>query len=121
MGNTNPSSLKRIRRKKAIRKKLFGTAERPRLCVFRSARHIYVQVINDEDGRTILSASTLDGAFDDTKLGGNLAAAKAIGLMIGERAKAAGIDKVVFDRNGFLFHGRVKALADSAREAGLQF
>ena len=122
MGKTNPSSVKRTRRKASIRKKVFGTRERPRLSVFRSARHIYVQLVNDEEGRTLLSASTVEKAFqDEHKFGGNLEAAKAIGKLIGVRAKDAGVEKVVFDRNGFLFHGRVKALADSAREAGLQF
>lgn len=121
MGKTNTSSVKRVRRKKAIRKKVFGTTERPRLSVFRSARHIYVQLIDDEHGRTVLAASSLEVSFREGKFGGNLAAAKAIGQLVGERAKAAGIEKVVFDRNGFLFHGRVKALADSAREAGLKF
>jgi len=121
MAKTNPSRVKRLRRKQSIRKKVCGTAERPRLSIFKSARHIYAQIINDQEGRTLLCASTLEASFRTEKFGGNVAAAKAVGQLIGARAKEAGIDKVVFDRNGFLFHGRVKALADSAREAGLQF
>jgi large subunit ribosomal protein L18 len=102
-----------------IRKKLQGTAERPRLNVYRSLNHIYVQVIDDANGKTLVAASSAEG--EAKKTGGNVAAAKAVGKTIAERAKAKGISKVVFDRGGYIYHGRVKALADAAREGGLQF
>ncbi|HLJ76742.1 MAG TPA: 50S ribosomal protein L18 [Acidobacteriaceae bacterium] len=101
-----------------IRRRLTGTAERPRLNIYRSLNHIYVQVIDDAQGVTLVSASTLAAK---AKTGGNVAAAKEIGKQIAERAKEKGITKVVFDRGGYLYHGRVKALADAAREAGLEF
>ncbi len=105
-----------------IRKKITGTKERPRLCVFRSLKHIYAQVIDDVQGVTLASASTLDPALKGSVgYGGNVEAAKLIGKLVGERAKESGIEKVVFDRNGYLYHGRIKALADAAREAGLDF
>ena len=104
-----------------IRKKLQGTAERPRLNVYRSLNHIYVQVIDDLHGKTLVSASTAEGKKEDRRTGGNVASAKATGKIIAERAKAKGVTKVVFDRGGYIYHGRVKALADAAREAGLQF
>ena len=104
-----------------IRKKMQGSAERPRLNVYRSINHIYVQVIDDLNGQTLVSASTAEGKKEDRKSGGNVASAKAIGKAIAERAKAKGVTKVVFDRGGYLYHGRVKALAEAAREAGLQF
>jgi large subunit ribosomal protein L18 len=104
-----------------IRKKLQGTAERPRLNVYRSLNHIYVQVIDDMAGKTLVSASTAEGKKEARRTGGNVAAAKAVGKTIAERAKAKGVTKVVFDRGGYIYHGRVKALADAAREAGLQF
>jgi large subunit ribosomal protein L18 len=104
---------------KRIRRKLSGTAERPRLAVFRSVAHIYAQVINDTQGQTLVSASSVDK--DGKTKGGNLAAAKAIGKLVAERAKEKGIKSVVFDRGGYQYHGRVKALADAAREAGLEF
>ena len=101
-----------------IRKKLAGTAARPRLAVFRSIKHIYVQVIDDRTGTTLVSASSAEkGAAN----GGNVDGAKAIGKLVAERAKEKGIASVVFDRGGFLYHGRVKALAEAAREAGLKF
>jgi large subunit ribosomal protein L18 len=99
-----------------IRAKLSGTGERPRLNVYRSLSHIYAQVIDDQTGQTLVSASTIK-----MKTGGNLAAAKEIGKAVAEQAVAKGIKKVVFDRGGYLYHGRVKALADAAREAGLEF
>lgn len=102
-----------------IRKKLRGTPERPRLAVFRSVAHIYAQVIDDSKGVTLAAASSTEKS--DLKTGGNVDAAKAIGRRVAERAKEKGIDKVVFDRGGYLYHGRVKALADAAREAGLEF
>jgi large subunit ribosomal protein L18 len=105
-----------------VRKQLSGTAERPRLCVYRSLGHIYTQIIDDRSGRTIVSASSVDKETKkNLKGGGNIASAKAVGKNIAERAKAAGVVKVVFDRGGYKYHGRVKALADAAREAGLQF
>src|SRR5246127_5805206 len=100
-----------------IRKKMQGTAERPRLNVYRSLNHIYVQVIDDMHGKTLVSASTAEG--EQKKTGGNVTAAKELGKAIAERVKAKGITKVVFDRGGYIYHGRVKALADAARESGL--
>ena len=105
-----------------VRTKVSGTPERPRLCVYRSIGHIYVQVIDDRSGKTLVSASSVDAETKkNLKGGGNVAAAKVIGKTIADRAKSAGISKVVFDRGGYKYHGRVKALADAAREAGLQF
>jgi large subunit ribosomal protein L18 len=99
-----------------------GTPERPRLCVYRSNEHIYAQVIDDRSGRTLASASSLDAdARKDLKGGSNVAAAKLIGKKIAERTRAAGIEQVVFDRGGYMYHGRVEALAAAAREAGLKF
>ena len=110
---------------KRIRRKLSGTAARPRLAVFRSEAHIYAQVIDDVAGATVVSASSVDklaeGATGGKKKGGNIAAAKAIGKLVAERAKDKGIKSVVFDRGGYQYHGRVKALADAARAAGLEF
>src|SRR5438477_9702676 len=102
-----------------IRKKILGTSQRPRLNVYRSLNHIYVQVVDDLNGKTLVSASTAES--EGKKSGGNVAAAKEIGKAIAERAKAKGITKVVFDRGGYIYHGRVKALADAAREGGLKF
>jgi large subunit ribosomal protein L18 len=104
-----------------IRKKLQGTSDRPRLNVYRSLNHIYVQVIDDLSGKTLVSASTAEGKREERRSGGNVASAKQVGKAIAERAKAKGVTKVVFDRGGYIYHGRVKALADAAREAGLQF
>jgi large subunit ribosomal protein L18 len=105
-----------------IRKKIRGTPERPRLAVFRSGAHIYAQVIDDDAGRTLAAASSLDKDVKaKTKSGGNLTAAKEVGGLIASRAKEKGIAAVVFDRGGFQYHGRIKALADAAREAGLKF
>ena len=100
---------------------MLGTSERPRLNVYRSLNHIYVQLIDDLKGATLVSANSAEGKKGERRAGGNLAAAKRVGKNIAERAKAKGIAKVVFDRGGYIYHGRVKALADSAREAGLQF
>jgi len=124
-----PQREKNVIRKRVhvrIREKLSGTAERPRLNVYRSLNHIYVQLIDDLAGKTIVSASTNEkgekGAkAKGKKTGGNVASAKAIGKLIAERAKAKGVEQVVFDRGGYIYHGRVKALADAAREAGLKF
>jgi large subunit ribosomal protein L18 len=104
-----------------IRKKVMGTSERPRLNVYRSLNHIYVQVIDDLKGVTLVAASSAEGKKEGRTSGGNLASAKSVGKAIAERSKAKGISKVVFDRGGYIYHGRVKALADAAREAGLQF
>ena len=105
-----------------VRTRVMGTTERPRLCVYRSLGHIYTQVIDDRTGQTLASASSVDKETKkNLKGGGNIAAAKVIGKVIADRAKAAGVTKVVFDRGGYKYHGRVKALADAAREAGLQF
>jgi large subunit ribosomal protein L18 len=112
----------RKRRHLRVRKKVKGTSERPRLNVFKSLNHIYAQVINDETGNTLTAASTLDPELKGkiTK-GGNVEAAKLVGKLIAERALSKGIEKVVFDRGGYIYHGRVKALAEAAREAGLKF
>jgi large subunit ribosomal protein L18 len=105
-----------------IRKKILGTAARPRLNVYRSLNHIYVQVVDDLNGATLVAANSAEGGKKGEKrTGGNVASAKAVGKVIAERAKAKGITKVVFDRGGYIYHGRVKALADAARESGLQF
>jgi len=101
-----------------IRTRIQGTTERPRLNVYRSLNHIYAQVIDDTNGRTLVSASTI---ADKIKTGGNLSAAKEVGKLVAERAKEKGITRVVYDRGGYLYHGRVKALADAAREVGLEF
>ena len=109
----------RARVHKRIRRKLAGTPERPRLAVFRSVAHIYAQIIDDSKGATLVSASSVDKGAKTN--GGNIAAAKAIGKLMAERAREKGLTKVVFDRGGFPYHGRVKALADAARAAGLEF
>jgi large subunit ribosomal protein L18 len=114
-------NVTRRRVHKRIRKKVLGTAERPRLNVYRSLNNIYVQVIDDLKGVTLVSANSAEGKKESRTTGGNLAAAKVVGKTIAERAKAQGISKIVFDRGGYIYHGRVKALADAAREAGLQF
>lgn len=113
------SNAARIKRHKRVRAKIFGTPERPRLCVFRSAKHMYAQIIDDVNGKTLVSASTMEKDF--TEYGGNADAAKKIGALVAERALKAKIDTVVFDRGGFVYHGRVKALAEGAREGGLKF
>ncbi|MDF1580432.1 MAG: 50S ribosomal protein L18 [Desulfuromonadales bacterium] len=114
--------LGRMKRQVRVRQKVTGTTERPRLCVFRSAKHIYAQIIEDSTGSTLASVSTTSAAvYGDLKSTGNVAAAKVVGKAIAELALARDIRKVVFDRNGFLYHGRVKALAEAAREAGLTF
>jgi large subunit ribosomal protein L18 len=122
MGKTAQERVARIRRHGRVRKKVFGTVERPRLSVFRSTNHIYAQIIDDVNGVTLVSAGTSDKEVKaKISSGGNIDAAKAVGEAIAERALAKKVDAVVFDRGGFLFHGRVKALADAAREAGLKF
>lgn len=109
----------RARRHRRVRKKVRGTAERPRLSVFRSSRHVYAQVIDDVGGRTIASASTMEK--DVRGAAATVDTAKAVGKRVGERAKAAGVERVVFDRGSFRYHGRVAGIADGAREAGLEF
>src|SRR3989440_10322444 len=112
----------RLRIHERIRKRLAGSPVRPRLAVFRSTKHFYAQIIDDSKGTTLIAASTLDAdAKKDVKSGGNIAAAKAVGKLVAERAKQKGIDAVLFDRGGYIYHGRVKALAEAAREAGLKF
>lgn len=112
----------RLRRKLRIRKKIFGIPERPRLCVYRSLKHMYAQIIDDTKGHTVVSASTLDKELrGKLKSTGNVEAAREVGRLIAKRALEKGIKKVVFDRNGFLYHGRVKAVAEGAREMGLEF
>lgn len=119
---TNPSELARLKRKRRIGKNIHGNRERPRLSVFRSDKHIYAQIINDVDGCTLASFSTLSGGFKTAeKESGKVGAAKKVGELVAAAALAQGINKVVFDRNGFIYHGRVKALADGARAGGLDF
>ena len=117
MEHNKLKSRRRSRRKTGIRKGISGTAAKPRLTVFRSIKHISAQVIDDLSGKTIVAATSVGG----TTAAGNIDQAKIIGLQIAEKAKSAGVEKVAFDRNGFRYHGRVKALADAAREAGLKF
>ncbi|MBP8983370.1 50S ribosomal protein L18 [Coprothermobacter proteolyticus] len=118
---TSRAELRRIRHKR-IRKHITGTAERPRLCVFRSSRHIYAQIIDDENGHTLVCASTLEKELRDQIKGlRKTEQAAAIGKLIAQRALEKGIKSVVFDRGGYKYHGRVKALADASREAGLEF
>jgi len=112
----------RQRRHLRVRKKIVGTSERPRLNVYRSNANIYAQIIDDSEGKTLVSASTLDKAIaDKVDNGGNIEAAAEVGKLVAERALASGITNVVFDRGGYIYHGRVKAVADAAREAGLVF
>ena len=121
MAKLNRVQLRKLRQKRA-RKKIHGTANRPRLAVFRSNEHIYAQIIDDENGRTLASASTIDRNLrSDLDEQGRQEQAKSVGIAIAERAKAHGVELVVFDRGGFPYHGRVKALAEGSREAGLIF
>jgi large subunit ribosomal protein L18 len=119
---TNPRTVARLKRKLRVRKRVQGSSERPRLCVFRSDKHIYAQIIDDVQGVTLLSASTVAAEFKQAEpVQGKVGAAQRVGQIIGNKAKSQGISKVVFDRNGYIYHGRVRALADSARETGLDF
>jgi large subunit ribosomal protein L18 len=112
----------RVKRHLRVRKKINGTTQRPRLSVFRSSKHIYAQLIDDVLGVTVASASTLDKELaGQVSNGGNIEAARKIGELIANRAKAKGVEQIVFDRGGYLYHGRIQALADAAREAGLEF
>jgi large subunit ribosomal protein L18 len=122
MAVKNNKRFLRIRRKKRIRKKIFGVAERPRLSVFRSAKHIYAQLIDDSIGSTIMTVSTLNKDVRERAKGlKKTEAAKVVGQIVAGKALEKGVKKIVFDRNGFIYHGRVKALAEGAREAGLEF
>ena len=111
----------RLRRHRRVRKKVAGTAERPRLAVHRSNKHITVQLIDDDAGRTVASASTTEPEVRGSGSGSTVAAATKVGQVVAQRAKAAGVSKVVYDRGGYLYHGRVAAVAEAAREAGLEF
>ncbi len=114
--------IARLRRHRRVRKRVFGTVDRPRLTVFRSNRHVYAQIIDDVHGKTLVSASTLDPALKgEVKGGHDSEVASKVGRLVGQRAVEKGIEQVVFDRGGFIYHGRVKALADGARGAGLKF
>lgn len=122
MGSLSQKTQARLKRKKRIRKKLIGSADRPRLCVFRSAKHIYAQVIDDSLGQTLVAASSAEKAVRDKVESKNkVADANAVGQVIGQRAMEKGVKLVVFDRNGFLYHGRIKAVSEGARKAGLKF
>ena len=122
MGSMNIRQQARLKRKKRIRKKIAGTPQRPRLSVFRSSRHIYAQIVDDTSGHTLAAASTLDKeAQGEPKFENKVEAAKFVGKLVGERAIGKGIKDVIFDRNGFLYHGRIKSLSEGAREAGLIF
>jgi large subunit ribosomal protein L18 len=122
MGSLNLRKKARLKRKRRIRKKLFGTQQRPRLSVFRSSKHIYAQVIDDTLGHTLTTASSLEKAvIEQPKFDNKIAMANFVGKLLGERTIEKGINQVVFDRNGFLYHGRVKAVSDGARDAGLEF
>ena len=122
MGKIEDKKKTRENRRRRIRGKVYGTAERPRLSVFRSTRHIYAQIINDDDGVVMASASTMEAKLRGTlKYGGNKDAAREVGKILAERAVAKSIESVSFDRGGFKYHGRVKALADAARDGGLKF
>ncbi len=121
MAKTDAKVIARQKRVKRIRKKIVGTTERPRLCVFKSSKHIYAQVVDDSKGHTMVSASSLvsDVQTDDEK--GKITIANKVGMLLAEKAKAQGIEKVVFDRGGFIYHGRIKALSEGARKGGLEF
>jgi large subunit ribosomal protein L18 len=121
MAKTNPKSLARTKRLMRVRKKISGTAERPRLRVFKSAKHIYAQIIDDVAGQTLAAMSTLNKDLDLAATNSKLDKARLVGAALAGLAKQKGIEKVVFDRGGFLYHGRIKAVSDGAREGGLDF
>lgn len=122
MNNSIKRRQARVKRQVRVRRKVRGTSERPRLSVFRSSKHIYAQIIEDSTGRTLVTASTVNKEVaEGLENTGNIAAAQAVGQALAKKALENNINQVVFDRNGFLYHGRVKALADAAREAGLAF
>ena len=119
---TNPRTVARQRRHRSVRRHIYGTAERPRMAVYRSLHHIYAQIIDDDAGHTLVSASSLDSTLDGGEEDHSKSdTARSVGKLIGQRAQAAGIETIVFDRGGFPYHGRVKALAEGAREGGLKF
>lgn len=122
MLKANDKNKNRVERHKRVRKKISGTPEKPRFNVYKSNANIYAQIIDDTEGKTLVQASSIDKELKETlKNGGNMEAAKAVGSLIGKRAKEKGIEKVVFDRSGYLYHGKIKELGDAAREAGLEF
>jgi large subunit ribosomal protein L18 len=122
MGKPNPRVVARQIRQRRVRRRICGTAERPRLCVYRSNKHIYAQIVDDTTNRVLTAVSSVSKAFQATgKSGGNIAGATLVGEMMAEKALQQGIQQVVFDRNGFLYHGRIKAVAVGAREKGLMF
>ena len=122
MINKQDRKAARVTRHQRIRRRVAGTAERPRLCVYRSNKHIYAQIIDDVAGKTLAAASTLDGGLKaELKTGADIAAAAAVGKLVAERAAKAGVKEVVFDRGAYIYHGRIKALAEAAREGGLTF
>ncbi len=121
MAKTDNKTTARAKRVARIRKKITGTSERPRLRVFKSNKHIYAQIINDAAGTTLAAVSTFDKGFELGEEKGKTGAAKQVGLLIAEKAKSAGVEKVVFDRGGYIYHGRVKSLSEGAREGGLIF
>lgn len=121
MARTNPKTVSRMKRVKRIRKNISGTADKPRLRVFRSTKHIYAQIIDDSKGHTLVAMSSKDAAVSDSDAKTKSEKAQKVGALLAEKAKTAGIEKVVFDRGGNLYHGRVKALSEGAREGGLDF
>lgn len=121
MARTHIREHGRLIRKKRVRRGVRGTDNRPRLSVYRSSKHLYVQVISDQSGHTLLAASTLSKEFDQTRKAADIDAAKEVGMLIARKCHERGIERVVFDRNGFRYHGRIRAVAEAAREAGLQF
>ena len=122
MDHQKAKQIRQLRRRRHVRRKIVGTPERPRLTVFRSSKHIYAQLIDDDAGKTLCAASSLDKDLRArVKRGSNVTAAKEVGQLIASRAKEKGVGAVVFDRGGFQYHGRIKALADAAREGGLKF
>ena len=123
MKSARKKDFRRLRRKRRVRKRIVGTSDRPRLTVFRSMKNIYAQIVNDDEGRTIVAASTMDKALRQKLRGacGNRSAAREVGAEIAAKAGQAGIRQVVFDRNGYVFHGRVRELAEAARKGGLEF
>lgn len=121
MARTNPKTVSRMKRVKRIRKNIIGTADKPRLRVFRSTKHIYAQIIDDSKGHTLVAMSSKDTAVSDSDATTKSEKAQKVGVLLAEKAKTAGISKVVFDRGGNLYHGRIKALSEGAREGGLDF
>jgi len=121
MAKTSPKAVARQQRIKRVRSKVSGTPERPRLRVFRSAKHIYAQIIDDAAGNTLVSMSSLESGGREVDEQGKRAVARKIGLLLAEKARAKGIEKVVFDKGGYIYHGRIKSLSDGAREGGLIF